>query len=1500
MSEDSDFPIVDESQIQQPFLHQQGDPTFDELAQHIADNPGLYPEGFDQLVASHPADTVTQQLAESPTVLEDSSGVSSAEQEIPLTEVITDSSDVDSTGEGEIEQQKREYISDERAEEIKTWLTEQGAGLEPKTDHEFYTRLGDDGSNKPSKKLSQIVVPEDMQSDVALALIKLDKLMFLYEGLDSFKSLSSDVARSILDAGYGYIISDNVDKFNPEDFDASFVEQCISSSTPEVPFDIPGLLDRFPLNSEQMTELLSKSAVVYFEFPDRFPGVQADNNLQETLLTTGQVSTLINYSDRFPGLILDESFANRILESGYTSDIVNSLGKFSGLSNDFLEKLVKTVASQEEGRESMMNWDLMHVVENISLFPKDIQTTIVSEAVKQNMLSKLVNTIKGSSEIISQRELFDLAVSSGKAGLLGDCADSFTEIPQEELATALFSAGVFTYDIQEYLNNLPSISGETILIIVEHDPSILSRYLDRAVDVNMDEIQSVLIGHGEILTIVDLISRFDNLDVDALIGSAIQHDKLDDLIYSQERIPGLELDSNFVSKLIDAGKIDMFVKHSLRFEGIELSPELFLAIIEKDLWSKFMENSYGNFPPHIVSSVFGQLSPNQLEMVARSSEGRSFIVKNVEGVAAIPGELLKSLIHEIYVKNQELKEGERPMPNVTDYSMAYLMRAGKVPELVPDKELADFLVEHGMYGIIFERDLKFPDEVFSLQFVSSLMDSSHVDPYLVGKLASNISRFPSEGHQELFDKIFAFDDGKTVISYDMLSLDNNSFQLGVEQTYILLGASEPLSISKVLKYMESHGVADGLDLEKVFNDFVSKGNFSAVIHHSDMLLEGKPLDKRFVDEVINRGESSDVDLLVSNLRRADRSIDFNELADTLFSKGRGYIVLNHINLRELANFTPGIKHAQQLLTGQNANSFFDFERLFDLSQQDRGQVALTIEKQMVADPLAFLRLKEGFIKFNAELPGPLRSRAFELAYEMLGDNISSAALSLTRDILDGKDNPEALSLGITRKGEAGTRQLDERLKAFSAQIMSGEPTGEQIDQILNSPTLLAALKSVTRYENSGFGSHDDLSIKLLLDKMVAVKASENDFTQLEEGYEPSEVVYIGQTRGKDAPPIEWTEDAAKRYSLLAGELREIAGELEIGQGREITAGLIDQLEEDVRGLAATLQARLDKGMRLTTDNQERPLNDKEREHIHKQVDTLTSLITQDDKGKLPLRSLRSFQENFQTLSTYPDLQGTLRKIMFTWAVRQTDSDGRPVLISRLLALPDKPDLDAMTSVFDFVDHMVNQETFSKYFTDKKARNQFRSIINTQSLQDSISRVRQGLVVSDRTTPFQFMPSRGLLLELSGHIGDACWASSASSIAETYPNLSAVIIKQNPGDPKREKFAGSLILIETRDTSTGEPLLVLRGVNPLESVINGHDVEGFFESLTTYARGIAKARGMKLGVVISDESGQAGTNRPLLHAYMVGRRRNLQQVIVPDEETHFNRYDVTEHTYILPE
>lgn len=371
---------------------------------------------------------------------------------------------------------------------------------------------------------------------------------------------------------------------------------------------------------------------------------------------------------------------------------------------------------------------------------------------------------------------------------------------------------------------------------------------------------------------------------------------------------------------------------------------------------------------------------------------------------------------------------------------------------------------------------------------------------------------------------------------------------------------------------------------------------------------------------------------------------------------------------------------------------------------------------------------------------------------------------------------------------------------------------------------------------------------------------------------PSNILRI-DTIDKDKRVI-WSEQFLSKYKMLLSSIKE-AGDLifapkKEGEPKKPFSAITENLQKKINTLKFSLEEKLTK---VSNEKAKIGLNDR-----------IKSL------SQIEPRNLNKFQENIAEIYKFKEFHPLVRKAVFAWSLMKNKDQK-----DRIQNLFDRePDIDTVSTMLDFIDHITNQETFADYFTDKKAADNFSDIVNTRALQQDFAKAQNTDAVG--TVPVQFVPQRNLLTEFSGHIADACWASKYNSILKSFPNFSSVIMMQDPGG-RNERLVGSAMLIETKDKK-GNPLLVIRGLNPIENFINRFSIKDFYEKFTGYIKEIAAKNGRKVAIVIDDHSGGSGTNRPALFEYMNAQRENSKKVSLPNKGTNFNGYDISDECIMV--
>jgi len=483
-----------------------------------------------------------------------------------------------------------------------------------------------------------------------------------------------------------------------------------------------------------------------------------------------------------------------------------------------------------------------------------------------------------------------------------------------------------------------------------------------------------------------------------------------------------------------------------------------------------------------------------------------------------------------------------------------------------------------------------------------------------------------------------------------------------------------------------------------------------------------------------------------------------------------------------------------------------------------------------------------------------------------GENISTEIYNIYKDLESGQIPDDAAELGVRHEGETGMNELKNKLRGLQKELINGKI---DLQSILDYPLAGAWIRKVVRFEGSEWGKHDDDEFIKVVEAYIERR---DNIQPLPPEYQPSEVLNIAKTDKEAQAEFQHSEDFLSRYGTLMRSIKEARALVDTEKPLNELLDFISQ-KRDV--LVTQLEGKLVKQS-----------NPKARENLGRRIEEL--------KG-IDLETISHPQEAFKTLSSFKgEFDEELRQAMFYFGF--TLNQQQQEKFDEFEFNEQEPDLDELSWALNFVDHITNQETLSKFFTDKRAAKNFNGMLNTSALQQEMSRWQNQ--ATKGTMPMKFVPSRDLLTEFSGHISDSCWASEYESILEEFPNFISLTMVQNPDHPKFEKLAGSCLLIETTNEQN-EPLLVIRGLNPQENVINELDTNDYYEHLTEYLKPIAKKLERKLAIVIDDHSGGSATNRLALFKSLETMKQKLKAVkLKSNKDTKFNGYDIRSDCYLV--
>ncbi|MDB5184746.1 MAG: hypothetical protein JWN38_554 [Candidatus Saccharibacteria bacterium] len=501
--------------------------------------------------------------------------------------------------------------------------------------------------------------------------------------------------------------------------------------------------------------------------------------------------------------------------------------------------------------------------------------------------------------------------------------------------------------------------------------------------------------------------------------------------------------------------------------------------------------------------------------------------------------------------------------------------------------------------------------------------------------------------------------------------------------------------------------------------------------------------------------------------------------------------------------------------------------------------------------------------------------------KLLGADSPPALLAATEFINESYEAEipaELQALGVVSKGQQGYEQLRTLQQQIRTRLLSqGDDSaqlGELSDLITTNRYAGGVARQVVRFGESEWGRHDQEEWQRTITQHLA---SRENHAPMPETFKKSEIVTIHQIDAKEFDPSKIDEDARNRYQLLASDM---AAGLAIAQIGLTTDDPNKERYQPV--LAQGKQLLSDEFGRLNSIRQNLVAqgNEKGLFNIDNQLQNLEAVLNAgpEDFGRL-------LREDFQTLGNLKikGLDSIIRTVAFARAFTKS-SDARKAAAE---VSKDEISFEALGKLDNLVSYVVNDEVYKDFFTTDHARKSFTKITDTVALRNQLAKLQKAEATGE--TKLQFVPSRGLLLELSGHVADACWASKYDSIANEFPHISSLTFVRDPGSAQ-ERLIGSCLLIDTHDEQTGEKVLVVRGINPIQNYIQKVKVDEFTNSLFNYIKSIAGNR--RVAAVFDQQPGRAGTNRPLLHEYLNGEFRAAHVSAPPlnlPADTTFNDY-----------
>lgn len=218
----------------------------------------------------------------------------------------------------------------------------------------------------------------------------------------------------------------------------------------------------------------------------------------------------------------------------------------------------------------------------------------------------------------------------------------------------------------------------------------------------------------------------------------------------------------------------------------------------------------------------------------------------------------------------------------------------------------------------------------------------------------------------------------------------------------------------------------------------------------------------------------------------------------------------------------------------------------------------------------------------------------------------------------------------------------------------------------------------------------------------------------------------------------------------------------------------------------------------------------------------------------------------------------------------------------------------LNTITELVQEHISEHAIARMPLSKQQKTELRKSFNINPIVQDIENFNKSKAAG--TNQYTIMPTRGVLAELSGDMGDACWASRCTDIMRKNPDMTAFTIVEDYTDPLKAKSIGSFLVI--RKSINNIPTLILRGLNPRQDIFDqGVNGASFLKEVIKYLEETAERIKEEEGVphvIIAAPQGSSGafSNRSSLQtSHQLFFEKTAEQL---DEPEAFNGYDITQN------
>lgn len=545
---------------------------------------------------------------------------------------------------------------------------------------------------------------------------------------------------------------------------------------------------------------------------------------------------------------------------------------------------------------------------------------------------------------------------------------------------------------------------------------------------------------------------------------------------------------------------------------------------------------------------------------------------------------------------------------------------------------------------------------------------------------------------------------------------------------------------------------------------------------------------------------------------------------------------------------------------------------FGLQTTEEFETLKKMTKQMSMHDAAL-----GWNNLSKDIHENMNIQEFEIFCKFFGASRLPETYRMTQQILNSHI-PEKVSSFVDKTGENGVQQLKTFMKSKIKNLVHNEA---DIDFLNLDNFEKEIYRYALRFDQSEWSrdiEFDDIVQQLQQD-------TQNDLIR------NADPAYEDQTPSFRSLPVDF--DISHFEEKYVGIRKAIREGRNIQDLDDIQHKLRSLIEEQIHGKQQLLENAQHEGQKRALEGQkksfEKILHTFQKQEFKKTEDLLRFILKQK-----PL--IKQASSLIEAVVIHDFLEKNPSKV---WKMEMLEND-REISVRNVREL---------VNIFKnhIQDHALGDTNNEHYknewlypnLTDKE-RKILRKVVSTRGLEEiesMMARVDGG----ETTDEYKLQPSRGVLGEMSGYIADACWTSQRNILREN-PNMTPVICVQNP--EKNPELVGASLLFEN-SILNGEKVLLLRGIDPQDRMLEKVSASSFCESMIEYAKDVAQKKGIKYIMACTDNG--VISNRPGVVRYFQeqypkkeGSVDDIQigQKIPLDKDMNFNGYEITDKCLVV--